>query len=313
MAITLEMLKDLDLPEEAKTKIVDLSKQDEQNTVESLVETKIKERIGQLHSDYERDFEEATGIKRTSGPGGYKFIKAEAERLAKKAEKADSLQDKVKELQGKIEAGVKDEDALKDLQTKLSDSQSQLEALRSQYDEEKQSWTKEKESWQTQNFQRDVLSSLQKGLTGVTFNDSIPEPVREKFIQTELRQIMDDYVIEPVDVEGKQTFHFRDKDSNRLLGNPDDGQKPFTPETMAQYRLKDVIKGVREAGGGGSSSSPGGRNGTFVLSAKTQLEANNQIEDYLMKHKSLSKTDPAFHDEKTKIWQSSEAGNLPVK
>jgi len=313
MAITLEMLKDLGLDDDIKAKVVDLSKQDEQNTVESLVEDRIKTRIGQLHADYEKDFEEATGIKRTSGPGGYKFIKAEAERLAKKAKKADSLQDKIKDLEEKITSGVNDQDALKDLQTKLSDTQTQLEDVRKQYEEEKNSWEEEKNSWKEQSFKRDVMGNLQKGLAGVTFNDSIPESVREKYIQTELSQILQDYRIEEVDVDGKKTFHFRDKDSGRLLGNPDDGQKPFTPETMAQYRLKDVIKGVREAGGGGSSSSGGGGNGTFVLQAKSQLEANTQIEEYLMKHKSLSKIDPTFHSEKEKLWKESEAGNLPVK
>lgn len=312
MALTIETLKGkpvlATLTPEQLSAIVALSVSDE--------DTVIGARVGEIHGSYERDILALTGVSKNQGEKAYDYNKRVLSQYKTEAETAKTTVEAIKAekatLEQKLKEGSTDEalkSQLADLGTRLKDAQDALKAKDSMLtklaDDHKAELTNAKVNFQFMQNNKDIKLKA-------AYSDTIAQTL----LSQAKNEILAKYTPDFIDVNGQETLIFRDKTTNEIARNPNNGLNPYSIKDLYQTTvLKEAIDtGKKQKGGGTGNPANTGANtsGIDLSGVKTQKEADNMIYTHLMQ-KGLARGTQEFSAEQAKIRAENEINKLPIR
>lgn len=313
--ITIEMLNQSEslkgLTDAQKLAITTLSSNDEA--------TVIGTKIGALHGQYDADIFSISGISKADGEKTYDYLKRVLGDYKTKLDGTKTLsaqleaqKKKVTELEAKLTAGGSDEavkQQLKDARHQVTQLQTQLTAKTEELDNAKKDYEKKEKDLQ-------VGFAFTNATAGIKFKADVSEPVRKILLAAAKDEILAKGTPDFVDDgNGGKKLVLRDAAGN-TLNNPKNNLNPYTiDELVMETSLKDVIDTGKQQPGGGTKPNPSSDHRTFNLdlsTAKTQQEADIQIENYLLST-GLTRDNVEFGNKALEIRNENNVSNLPIR
>ena len=313
--ITIEMLNQSEslkgLTDAQKLAITTLSSNDEA--------TVIGTKIGALHGQYDADILSISGISKADGEKTYDYLKRVLGDYKTKLDGTKTLsaqleaqKKKVTELETKLAAGGSDEavkQQLKDARHQVTQLQTQLTAKTEELDNAKKDYEKKEKDLQ-------VGFAFTNATAGIKFKADVSEPVRKILLAAAKDEILAKGTPDFVDDgNGGKKLVLRDAAGN-TLNNPKNNLNPYTIEELVmETSLKDVIDTGKQQPGGGTKPNPSSDHRTFNLdlsAAKTQQEADIQIENYLLST-GLTRDNVEFGNKALEIRNENNVSNLPIR
>lgn len=313
--ITIEMLNQnaalSTLTDAQKAAITEISKNDEA--------TVIGTKIGALHGQYDADILNVSGIAKAEGEKSYDYLKRVLGDYKTKLDGTKTLsaqleaqKKKVTELEAKLAAGGSDEalkQQLKDARHQVTQLQTQLTAKTGELDRAKKDYEQKEKDLQ-------VGFAFTNATAGIKFKADVSEPVKKILLAAAKDEILAKGTPDFIDDgNGGKKLVLRDAAGN-TLNNPKNNLNPYTIEELVlETSLKDVIDtGRQQPGGGTSPIKPNGGGGTTLdlSGAKTQLEADAQIENYLLST-GLTRDNAEFGNKVLEIRNENNVSELPIR
>ena len=313
--ITIEMLNQNTalnaLTDAQKAAIAELSKNDEA--------TVIGTKIGALHGQYDADILSISGISKADGEKTYDYLKRVLGDYKTKLDGTKTLsaqleaqKKKVTELEAKLAAGGSDEavkQQLKDARHQVTQLQTQLTAKAEELDNAKKDYEKKEKDLQ-------VGFAFTNATAGIKFKADVSEPVKKILLAAAKDEILAKGTPDFIDdSNGGKKLVLRDAAGN-TLNNPKNNLNPYTIEELVmETSLKDVIDTGRRQPGGGTEPNPSPDHRTVNLdlsTAKTQQEADVQIENYLLST-GLTRDNVEFGNKALEIRNENNVSNLPIR
>lgn len=313
--ITIEMLNQSEslkgLTDAQKLAITTLSSNDEA--------TVIGTKIGALHGQYDADILSISGISKADGEKTYDYLKRVLGDYKTKLDGTKTLsaqleaqKKKVTELEAKLAAGGSDEavkQQLKDARHQVTQLQTQLTAKTEELDKAKKDYEKKEKDLQ-------VGFAFTNATAGIKFKADVSEPVRKILLAAAKDEILAKGTPDFVDDgNGGKKLVLRDAAGN-TLNNPKNNLNPYTIEELVmETSLKDVIDTGRRQPGGGTEPNPSPDHRTVNLdlsTAKTQQEADVQIENYLLST-GLTRDNVEFGNKALEIRNENNVSSLPIR
>lgn len=310
--LTIEMLQQnaslASLTDEQKNVIVEMSRNDE-NTV-------IGTKIGALHGQYDTDIFSITGIKKNDGEKSYDYLKRilsnNKTEITSIKSQLTTAKSKVTELEKQIAAGNQDET----LKQQLQDNKNQITKLQTQLSAKQEEFDTEKAKLEKQLQTVHVDYAFSSAVSGLKFKTSIPEAVQTTLLNAAKQEVLSKGTPEfQTGADGTKKLVFRGPDGNILL-NAKTNLNPYTfKELIMETSIKDAIDdGKHTQGGGTGASSTGGSSGAVLdfSSAKTQIEADRVIENYLLGN-GITRDSEEFAEQSMKLRTENEIEKLPIR
>lgn len=314
--ITIEMLNQNPalsaLTDAQKAAITEISRNDET--------TVIGTKIGALHGQYDTDILNISGIAKTDGEKSYDYLKRVLGDYKTKLDSTKTLsaqleasKKKVTELETKLAAGGSDEvlkQQLKDAKHQVVQLQTQLTAKGEELDNAKKDYEAKEKNMQ-------VGFAFANATAGIKFKAGIAESVQKILLSAAKDEILAKGTPDFIDDgHGNKKLVLRDENGN-TLNNPKNNLNPYTlNELIMETSLKDVIDTGKQQPGGGTKplgNQNGGSGTTLDLSgAKTQLEADTQIENYLLST-GLTRDNVEFGNKVLEIRNENKVSELPIR
>lgn len=313
--ITIEMLNQSEslkgLTDAQKLAITTLSSNDEA--------TVIGTKIGALHGQYDADIFSISGISKADGEKTYDYLKRVLGDYKTKLDGTKTLsaqleaqKKKVTELETKLAAGGSDEavkQQLKDARHQVTQLQTQLTAKTEELDNAKKDYEKKEKDLQ-------VGFAFTNATAGIKFKADVSEPVRKILLAAAKDEILAKGTPDFVDDgNGGKKLVLRDAAGN-TINNPKNNLNPYTIEELVmETSLKDVIDTGKQQPGGGTKPNPQPDNRAVNLdlsTAKTQQEADIQIENYLLST-GLTRDNVEFGNKALEIRNENNVSSLPIR
>lgn len=316
--ITIEMLNQNPalsaLTDAQKATIAEISKNDEA--------TVIGTKIGALHGQYDADILNVSGIAKTDGEKSYDYLKRVLGDYKTKLDSTKTLsaqleasKKKVTELETKLAAGGSDEvlkQQLKDAKHQVVQLQTQLTAKGEELDNAKKDYEAKEKNMQ-------VGFAFANATAGIKFKAGIAESVQKILLSAAKDEILAKGTPDFIDDgHGNKKLVLRDENGN-TLNNPKNNLNPYTlNELIMETSLKDVIDTGKQQSGGGTKplDKPNGGGGHLTAldlsGAKTQLEADTQIENYLLST-GLTRDNVEFGNKVLEIRNENNVSELPIR
>ena len=313
--ITIEMLNQSEslkgLTDAQKLAITTLSSNDEA--------TVIGTKIGALHGQYDADILSISGISKADGEKTYDYLKRVLGDYKTKLDGTKTLsaqleaqKKKVTELEAKLAAGGSDEavkQQLKDARHQVTQLQTQLTAKTEELDNAKKDYEKKEKDLQ-------VGFAFTNATAGIKFKADVSEPVRKILLAAAKDEILAKGTPDFIDDgNGGKKLVLRDAAGN-TLNNPKNNLNPYTIEELVmETSLKDVIDTGRQQPGGGTKPNQQHDHQTVNLdlsTAKTQQEADVQIENYLLST-GLTRDNVEFGNKALEIRNENNVSSLPIR
>ena len=281
--------------------------------------TVIGTKIGALHGQYDADILSISGISKADGEKTYDYLKRVLGEYKTKLDGTKTLsaqleaqKKKVTELETKLAAGGSDEavkQQLKDARHQVTQLQTQLTAKTGELDKAKKDYEKKEKDLQ-------VGFAFTNATAGIKFKADVSEPVKKILLAAAKDEILAKGTPDFVDDgKGGKKLVLRDAAGN-TLNNPKNNLNPYTIEELVmETSLKDVIDTGKQQPGGGTkpNPSPGHRTVNLDLSAaKTQQEADIQIENYLLSA-GLTRDNVEFGNKALEIRNENNVSSLPIR
>ena len=281
--------------------------------------TVIGTKIGALHGQYDADILSISGISKADGEKTYDYLKRVLGDYKTKLDGTKTLsaqleaqKKKVTELETKLAAGGSDEavkQQLKDARHQVTQLQTQLTAKTEELDNAKKDYEKKEKDLQ-------VGFAFTNATAGIKFKADVSEPVRKILLAAAKDEILAKGTPDFVDDgKGGKKLVLRDAAGN-TLNNPKNNLNPYTIEELVmETSLKDVIDTGRQQPGGGTKPNPSSDHRTFNLdlsAAKTQQEADIQIENYLLST-GLTRDNVEFGNKALEIRNENNVSSLPIR
>lgn len=314
MALTAELLRAnaglAALSDEQIGIIAELSRNDE-NTV-------IGNRIGELHSQYDKDVLEASGVAKQQDEKSYNYVKRVIGDLKQKASGTESLNNQIVDLKNQIEGYKKtiaEGKGSEAIAQQLKDAQKQLKDTQDLFESKDKEW-KDKYDKLNNQYQGSLIDTeFGKALQGIKFKSVYPESVQKTLIDSAKRSILATTKPDWIEENGTKKLVFRDSSGN-ILNNPENKLNPYTPGELLRRELKDVIDtGRRQQGAGTRGGSFGGSGNSTVLDLtgmRNQVEADELIEKHLMTL-GFTRGSKEFADESMKLRKENGVDKLPIQ
>lgn len=281
--------------------------------------TVIGTKIGALHGQYDADILSISGISKADGEKTYDYLKRVLGDYKTKLDGTKTLsaqleaqKKKVTELEAKLAAGGSDEavkQQLKDARHQVTQLQTQLTAKTEELDNAKKDYEKKEKDLQ-------VGFAFTNATAGIKFKADVSEPVRKILLAAAKDEILAKGTPDFVDDgKGGKKLVLRDAAGN-TLNNPKNNLNPYTIEELVmETSLKDVIDTGKQQPGGGTKPNPSSDHRTFNLdlsTAKTQQEADIQIENYLLST-GLTRDNVEFGNKALEIRNENNVSSLPIR
>ena len=313
--ITIEMLNRSEslkgLTDAQKLAITTLSSNDEA----AVIGTK----IGALHGQYDTDILSISGISKTDGEKTYDYLRRVLGEYKTKLDGTKTLsaqleaqKKKVTELETKLAAGGSDEavkQQLKDARHQVTQLQTQLTAKTGELDKAKKDYEKKEKDLQ-------VGFAFTNATADIKFKADVSEPVKKILLAAAKDEILAKGTPDFVDDgNGGKKLVLRDAAGN-TLNNPKNNLNPYTIEELVmETSLKDVIDtGKQQPGGGTKPTQPSNHQAVNLdlSTAKTQREADIQIENYLLST-GLTRDNVEFGNKALEIRNENNISDLPIR
>lgn len=313
--ITIEMLNQSEslkgLTDAQKLAITTLSSNDEA--------TVIGTKIGALHGQYDADILNISGVNKTEGEKTYDYLKRVLNDYKTKLDGSKTLsaqleaqKKKVTELEAKLAAGGSDEavkQQLKDARHQVTQLQTQLTAKTGELDKAKKDYEQKEKDLQ-------VGFAFTNATAGIKFKADVSEPVKKILLAAAKDEILAKGTPDFIDDgNGGKKLVLRDTAGN-TLNNPKNNLNPYTIEELVmETSLKDVIDTGKTQSGGGTNSNLSLNHRTVNLdlsTAKTQQEADIQIENYLLST-GLTRDNVEFGNKALEIRNENNVSDLPIR
>lgn len=313
--ITIEMLNQSEslkgLTDAQKLAITTLSSNDEA--------TVIGTKIGALHGQYDADILSISGISKADGEKTYDYLKRVLGDYKTKLDGTKTLsaqleaqKKKVTELEAKLAAGGSDEavkQQLKDARHQVTQLQTQLTTKTEELDRAKKDYEKKEKDLQ-------VGFAFTNATAGIKFKADVSEPVKKILLAAAKDEILAKGTPDFIDDgNGGKKLVLRDAAGN-TLNNPKNNLNPYTIEELVmETSLKDVIDTGKQQLGGGTNPNPQSDHRTVNLdlsTAKTQQEADVQIENYLLST-GLTRDNVEFGNKALEIRNENNVSSLPIR
>lgn len=313
--ITIEMLNQSEslkgLTDAQKLAITTLSSNDEA--------TVIGTKIGALHGQYDADILSISGISKSDGEKTYDYLKRVLGDYKTKLDGTKTLsaqleaqKKKVTELEAKLAAGGSDEavkQQLKDARHQVTQLQTQLTAKTGELDKAKKDYEQKEKDLQ-------VGFAFTNATAGIKFKADVSEPVKKILLAAAKDEILAKGTPDFIDDgNGGKKLVLRDAAGN-TLNNPKNNLNPYTIEELVmETSLKDVIDTGKQQPGGGTKPNPSSGHRTVnldLLTAKTQQEADVQIENYLLST-GLTRDNVEFGNKALEIRNENNVSDLPIR
>lgn len=281
--------------------------------------TVIGTKIGALHGQYDADILSISGISKADGEKTYDYLKRVLGDYKTKLDGTKTLsaqleaqKKKVTELEAKLAAGGSDEAVkrqLKDARHQVTQLQTQLTAKTEELDKAKKDYEKKEKDLQ-------VGFAFTNATAGIKFKADVSEPVKKILLAAAKDEILAKGTPDFVDDgNGGKKLVLRDAAGN-TLNNPKNNLNPYTIEELVmETSLKDVIDTGRRQPGGGTEPNPQPDRQTVNLdlsTAKTQQEADVQIENYLLST-GLTRDNVEFGNKALEIRNENNVSSLPIR
>ena len=281
--------------------------------------TVIGTKIGALHGQYDADILSISGISKADGEKTYDYLKRVLGDYKTKLDGTKTLsaqleaqKKKVTELETKLAAGGSDEavkQQLKDARHQVTQLQTQLTTKTEELDRAKKDYEKKEKDLQ-------VGFAFTNATAGIKFKADVSEPVRKILLAAAKDEILAKGTPDFVDDgNGGKKLVLRDAAGN-TLNNPKNNLNPYTIEELVmETSLKDVIDTGRRQPGGGTEPNPSPDHRTVNLdlsTAKTQQEADIQIENYLLST-GLTRDNVEFGNKALEIRNENNVSDLPIR
>lgn len=313
--ITIEMLNQSEslkgLTDAQKLAITTLSSNDET--------TVIGTKIGALHGQYDADILSISGISKADGEKTYDYLKRVLGDYKTKLDGTKTLsaqleaqKKKVTELEAKLAAGGSDE-AVKQ---QLKDARHQVTQLQTQLTTKTEELDKAKKDYEQKEKDLQVGFAFTNATAGIKFKADVSEPVRKILLAAAKDEILAKGTPDFIDDgNGGKKLVLRDAAGN-TLNNPKNNLNPYTIEELVmETSLKDVIDTGKQQPGGGTQPNPSPSHRTVNLdlsTAKTQQEADVQIENYLLST-GLTRDNVEFGNKALEIRNENNVSDLPIR
>lgn len=314
--ITIEMLNQSEslkgLTDAQKLAITTLSSNDEAVVIGT--------KIGALHGQYDADILSISGISKADGEKTYDYLKRVLGDYKTKLDGTKTLsaqletqKKKVTELEAKLAAGGSDEavkQQLKDARHQVTQLQTQLTAKTGELDKAKKDYEQKEKDLQ-------VGFAFTNATAGIKFKADVSEPVKKILLAAAKDEILAKGTPDFIDDgNGGKKLVLRDAAGN-TINNPKNNLNPYTIEELVmETSLKDVIDTGKQQPGGGTVPpvKPGGGSGTTLdlSGVKTQLEADTQIENYLLST-GLTRDNVEFGNKVLEIRNENNVSDLPIR
>ena len=281
--------------------------------------TVIGTKIGALHGQYDADILSISGISKADGEKTYDYLKRVLGDYKTKLDGTKTLsaqleaqKKKVTELETKLAAGGSDEavkQQLKDARHQVTQLQTQLTAKTEERDNAKKDYEKKEKDLQ-------VGFAFTNATAGIKFKADVSEPVKKILLAAAKDEILAKGTPDFIDDgNGGKKLVLRDAAGN-TLNNPKNNLNPYTIEELVmETSLKDVIDTGKQQPGGGTKPNPQPDHRTVNLdlsTAKTQQEADVQIENYLLST-GLTRDNVEFGNKALEIRNENNVSNLPIR
>lgn len=169
------------------------------NAVEPEVNKKIGDRISELHTQYDNDIFEITGLRKKPEQKTYEFNKELLSGFKKDKEEYSALQIKYSDLEKSKGKGSEN-------------LASELEQVRKQAQLDNENHLKQIADLKSTGFNTQTEFAIDNVIAGLKFNPNIPESVRKSYIENVKRELIKNS-------ENKEgNLVFKDKDGKVLLG-----------------------------------------------------------------------------------------------
>lgn len=281
--------------------------------------TVIGTKIGALHGQYDADILSISGISKADGEKTYDYLKRVLGDYKTKLDGTKTLsaqleaqKKKVTELEAKLAAGGSDE-AVKQ---QLKDARHQVTQLQTQLTTKTEELDKAKKDYEQKEKDLQVGFAFTNATAGIKFKADVSEPVRKILLAAAKDEILAKGTPDFIDDgNGGKKLVLRDAAGN-TLNNPKNNLNPYTIEELVmETSLKDVIDTGKQQSGGGTQPNPSPSHRTVNLdlsTAKTQQEADVQIENYLLST-GLTRDNVEFGNKALEIRNENNVSSLPIR
>ena len=281
--------------------------------------TVIGTKIGALHGQYDADILSISGISKADGEKTYDYLKRVLGDYKTKLDGTKTLsaqleaqKKKVTELEAKLAAGGSDE-AVKQ---QLKDARHQVTQLQTQLTTKTEELDKAKKDYEQKEKDLQVGFAFTNATAGIKFKADVSEPVRKILLAAAKDEILAKGTPDFIDDgNGGKKLVLRDAAGN-TLNNPKNNLNPYTIEELVmETSLKDVIDTGKQQPGGGTQPNPSPSHRTVNLdlsTAKTQQEADVQIENYLLST-GLTRDNVEFGNKALEIRNENNVSSLPIR
>ena len=281
--------------------------------------TVIGTKIGALHGQYDADILSISGISKADGEKTYDYLKRVLGDYKTKLDGTKTLsaqleaqKKKVTELEAKLAAGGSDE-AVKQ---QLKDARHQVTQLQTQLTTKTEELDKAKKDYEQKEKDLQVGFAFTNATAGIKFKADVSEPVKKILLAAAKDEILAKGTPDFIDDgNGGKKLVLRDAAGN-TLNNPKNNLNPYTIEELVmETSLKDVIDTGKQQPGGGTQPNPSPSHRTVNLdlsTAKTQQEADIQIENYLLST-GLTRDNVEFGNKALEIRNENNVSSLPIR
>lgn len=281
--------------------------------------TVIGTKIGALHGQYDADILSISGISKADGEKTYDYLKRVLGDYKTKLDGTKTLsaqleaqKKKVTELETKLAAGGSDE-AVKQ---QLKDARHQVTQLQTQLTTKTEELDKAKKDYEQKEKDLQVGFAFTNATAGIKFKADVSEPVKKILLAAAKDEILAKGTPDFIDDgKGGKKLVLRDAAGN-TLNNPKNNLNPYTIEELVmETSLKDVIDTGKQQPGGGTQPNPSPSHRTVNLdlsTAKTQQEADVQIENYLLST-GLTRDNVEFGNKALEIRNENNVSDLPIR
>lgn len=309
--LTVEILKQntklSGLSDEQLNAIATMSQNDE-NTV-------IGARIGELHGQYDTDVLGISGVTKKSGEKSYDYVKRVLGDYKTKLEASKNLQSQLDAANAQIEE-LKSKGPDEAIKQELKDAKTRAEQLKNSLQAKETEFATAKANLEKQVMDAHVDYAFKAATAGLKFKDGISDTLKNVILSAAKNEVLAKGKPELIDDgNGGKRLALRGTDGN-LVNNPKNGLAPYTiQELVMETSIKDAISTAPNHGGGGTGPiPPADPNLPLDLSsAKTQLEADNMIENYLLTVKGLTRDKVEFGEESLRLRNEAKVAELPLK
>lgn len=323
--ITIEMLNQNPalsaLTDVQKATIAEISKNDEA--------TVIGTKIGALHGQYDADILNVSGIAKAEGEKSYDYLKRVLGNYKTKSDEVSTLQTKIETQKQKIidltkQMSITGSDEvltkqLSEAKQQLKDTRHQVTQLQAQLTSKGEELTQAKADYEKKEKDLQVGFAFTNAAAGLKFKADVSEPVKKILLAAAKDEVLTKGTPDFIDDgQGGKKLVFRDTAGN-TINNPKNNLNPYTlSELIMETSLKDVIDTGKQQPGGGTKPLNKPNGGGSHLTAldlsgvKTQLEADTQIENYLLST-GLTRDNVEFGNKVLEIRNENNVSELPIR